>query len=67
LDASKRKNGESTDYLDIGKGAFTMSQGVFFDSTMDETERRERLYLGDNFIFSPTPASRAMVEGLRRS
>ncbi len=39
-----------------------MSQGVFFDSTMDETERRERLYLGDNFIFSPTPASRAMVE-----
>ena len=28
---------------------------------MGEAERRERLYHGDNFIFSPTPASLAMV------
>jgi hypothetical protein len=39
-----------------------MNPGVFFDATMSDAERRERLYRGEIFVFSPTPASLAMVE-----
>jgi hypothetical protein len=35
---------------------------VFFDSEMSDEERRLRLFAGDIFIFSPSPASRALVE-----
>lgn len=35
---------------------------VYFDSTMSDEERRERLYAGDIFVFSPTAASREMIE-----
>jgi len=35
---------------------------VFFDSPMSDEERRQRLYAGDIFIFSPTPASRELVD-----
>lgn len=30
---------------------------VFFDSAMPDAERRERLYAGDLFVYSPTPKS----------
>ena len=34
---------------------------VFFDSDLSDAERRARIYGGDIFIFSPTPATRALV------
>jgi hypothetical protein len=34
---------------------------VFFDSLMADNERRDRLYQGDIFVFSPTPASRELI------
>jgi hypothetical protein len=38
-----------------------MALSVYFDSDMSDEERRERLYDGDIFVFSPTPASRYLV------
>jgi hypothetical protein len=35
---------------------------VFFDSPMDEERRRERLYEGQIFVFSPRPSTRALCE-----
>jgi len=35
---------------------------VFLDAPMADEERRERLYHGDIFIFSPTPASRELID-----
>jgi len=35
---------------------------VFFDSTMNEAERRRRLYEGQIFVFSPRPSSLALCE-----
>lgn len=35
---------------------------VFFDSPMSDDERRARLYAGDIFIYSPTPASLALAD-----
>lgn len=35
---------------------------VFFDSTMNEAERRRRLYEGQLFVFSPRPSSLALCE-----
>ncbi len=34
---------------------------VYFDSTMSDAERRERLYDGDIFVFSPTPGTLALA------
>jgi hypothetical protein len=34
---------------------------VFFDPKVDDQERREKLYAGDIFILSPTPATEALV------
>jgi len=34
---------------------------LFIDSDLDDDTRRERLYSGDIFVFSPTPATRALV------
>ncbi len=35
---------------------------VFFDSTHSDEERRERLYQGDIYVYSPTPASRGLCD-----
>ncbi len=35
---------------------------VYIDSDMSDAERRDRLYAGDIFIFSPTPGTRALVD-----
>jgi hypothetical protein len=35
---------------------------VFFDVSMSDDERRDRLYRGDIFVFSPTAASRKLIE-----
>jgi hypothetical protein len=35
---------------------------VYIDSDLDEAGRRARLYAGDIFVFSPTPAARAFAE-----
>jgi hypothetical protein len=35
---------------------------VFFDMSMSDDERRDRLYRGDIFVFSPTAASRKLIE-----
>ena len=35
---------------------------VFFDSSMDEAARRERLYQGQVFVFSPRPSTLALCE-----
>jgi hypothetical protein len=39
--------------------------GVFIDAQLSDAERRARLYAGDIFLFSPTPASLAFVEFAR--
>ncbi len=33
---------------------------IFFDSTLDDAARRERLYAGQIFVFSPRPSSEAL-------
>lgn len=38
-----------------------MNISTFVDSTMPDEERRERLYKGDIFLFSPTTASRELI------
>ena len=38
---------------------------VFFDSTMAEAQRRNALYKGELFVYSPTPSSRALCEFAR--
>jgi hypothetical protein len=38
---------------------------VYFDSPMSDAERREKLFGGDLFVFSPTPHSKALVEFAR--
>ena len=38
-----------------------MNISAFYDSPMSDDERRERVYQGDLFIFSPTPASRDLI------
>jgi hypothetical protein len=38
---------------------------VYFDSPMPDDERREKLFGGDIFVFSPTAQSRALVEFAR--
>jgi hypothetical protein len=35
---------------------------VFFDASMSDDERRDRLYQGDIFVFSPTAASRQLID-----
>jgi hypothetical protein len=35
---------------------------VYFDSDMPDAERREHLYRGDIFIFSPTPGTKALID-----
>jgi hypothetical protein len=35
---------------------------VFFDTPMSDEERRSRLFQGDIFVFSPTAASRALID-----
>jgi len=39
---------------------------VYFDSPMSDDERREKLFGGDLFMYSPTPNSRALVEFARQ-
>jgi hypothetical protein len=39
-----------------------MNTAVYFDSTMSDQERRRHLYAGDIFIFSPTTASRELID-----
>ena len=39
---------------------------VFFDSTMADDERRDRLYKGDILILSPTAATRALIDLARQ-
>jgi len=39
-----------------------MATSIFFDSPMSDEERRERLYRGDLFIFSPTPTTRRLTD-----
>jgi hypothetical protein len=38
---------------------------VYYDSGMSDDARRERLYLGDIFVYSPTAATRALVDHAR--
>jgi hypothetical protein len=38
---------------------------VYYDSAMSDDARRERLYLGDIFVYSPTAATTALVEHAR--
>jgi len=35
---------------------------VHYDSTLSEDARREAIYAGDLFVFSPTKSSLALVE-----
>jgi hypothetical protein len=35
---------------------------VYFDSQFDERQRRQRLYSGDIFVFSPRPSSIALTD-----
>lgn len=39
---------------------------VYFDPVMDDDRRRERLYAGDIFVYSPTTAMTALCEHARR-
>ena len=39
-----------------------MNISAFYDSPLSDDERRERLYKGDIFIFSPSPATKAIIE-----
>lgn len=38
------------------------TNGVYFDAKLSDEERRAALYSGDIFIYSPTPASLALIE-----
>ncbi len=38
-----------------------MNISAFYDSPLSDDERRERLYKGDIFIFSPTPATKEII------
>jgi hypothetical protein len=38
-----------------------MSVSTFLDSALPDPQRRERLYRGDIFVFSPSPASRDLI------
>ena len=35
---------------------------IHVDSTLDDDARRERLYDGDLFVYSPRPSTQALVE-----
>jgi hypothetical protein len=35
---------------------------IFFDSAMSDEQRRQRLYEGDLFVFSPLPGSARLCE-----
>src|SRR5262245_20474670 len=35
---------------------------VYFDSPMSDDERRDKLFSGDLFVYSPTPQTLALVE-----
>ena len=35
---------------------------IYVDSTFDDDARRERLYDGDLFVYSPRPSTRALVD-----
>jgi hypothetical protein len=51
--------------IDFPKSAVltTMANiSVFFDVSMSDDERRDRLYRGDIFVFSPTAASRKLID-----
>jgi hypothetical protein len=39
---------------------------VYFDSPMSDDERREKLFAGDLFVYSPTPAMLALAEFARQ-
>lgn len=39
---------------------------VYYDSDLDDDARRERLYLGDIFVYSPTSATTALIEHARQ-
>jgi hypothetical protein len=39
---------------------------VYFDSKLSDEQRRQRLYAGDLFIFSPTPSTEALIALARR-
>ena len=39
-----------------------MNISAFYDSPMSDEERRDRLFQGDIFIFSPTPGTRQLIE-----
>lgn len=38
---------------------------IFVDSSMDDRERRRRLYAGDVFVYSPRPSTRTLTEFAR--
>src|SRR6266849_6190428 len=38
-----------------------MNSSIFYDSSKTDAERRERLYRGDIFVFSPTRGSRDLI------
>ena len=35
---------------------------IHIDSTLDDDARRDRLYDGDLFVYSPKPSTRALIE-----
>ena len=39
---------------------------VFFDFPIDEATRRQRLYRGELFVFSPRPSTIALIEFARK-
>ena len=39
--------------------------GIFFDSNANDTERRSRLFGGDVFVYSPRPATLALIDFAR--
>lgn len=41
------------------------SEAVYYDAALSDDERRERLYAGQLFVYSPTPSSKAFVEFAR--
>jgi len=41
------------------------SEAVYYDAALSDDERRERLYAGQLFVYSPTPTSKAFVEFAR--
>ncbi|HEX2909263.1 MAG TPA: hypothetical protein VH186_00550 [Chloroflexia bacterium] len=38
-----------------------MNNSIFYDSSLSDNERREKLYQGQLFVFSPTPATKAFI------